>query len=159
MFALFLQITPGLGQSEVFYSWVLILFHAGATTGALLAALLVRVIPYWYLLLFSLITHTVSYILYGMATSGWLIAFSKLLSGLFIGMEKTVTFAYFGESYNDYLAVLEELGRSESKRTRMKDRLFALHSIGVNVGYLVGPGLPALTKFIIDKLQVVLGTY
>ena len=75
-----------------------------------------------------------------MATQGWLIIISKLLSGIFIGMEKTVTFAYFGESYNDYLATLERLGKEESKSARMKDRLFALHSIGVNAGYLLGPG-------------------
>ncbi len=157
-----MQITPGLGQSEVFYSSVLMLFHGGATFGALLAALLVRVTPYWYLLLFSLTIHTLSYVMYGMAASSWIIAVSKFLSGLFIGMEKTVTFAYFGESYSDYLGALEELGREESKRTRMKDRLFALHSIGVNIGFLIGPGLSAVNTASLyrapyDALHIAIG--
>lgn len=81
--------------------------------------------------------HTGSYIIYAVTTSPWLILVSKLFSGVFIGMEMTLAFAYFGESYEDYKAALKELGKKEG---RVKDRLFALHSIGVNVGYLFGPG-------------------
>ena len=135
-----MQLEPGLGESEAFYSWVITVFNVGAVLGSLMGGLLLRWVPYWHLLIASLSLHTLGYILYAMATTGWLVMLSKLLSGVFIGAEMTLALAYFGESNSAYRAALKETGRGEGGANHVKHTLFALHSVGVNVGYVFGPG-------------------
>lgn len=134
------QVEPGLGESEEFYSWVITVFNIGAVLGSLSAGLLLKWMPYWHLLLGSLCLHTLGYILYAIASSGWAIMLSKLMSGVYIGAEMTLALAYFGESSSDYKEAVVKLGKDERKANQMKHRLFALHSVGVNVGYVFGPG-------------------
>ena len=106
-----------------------------------MGGLLLRWVPYWHLVFTSLGLHTLGYILYAVATSGWVVMLSKLLSGVFIGAEMTLALAYFGESNLAYKAAVKELGKGGERRAaRMKHTLFALHSVGVNVGYVFGPG-------------------
>ena len=136
-----MQLEPGLGESEAFYSWVITVFNIGAIVGALSGGLLLKFLPYWHMLLTSLFLHTLGYVLYAVATTGWLIMFSKLLSGVFIGAEMTLALAYFGESNANYREAIKELGKDEKKAIRVKHQLFALHSVGVNVGYIFGPGM------------------
>ena len=135
---------PGLGESEAFYSWVITVFNVGAILGSLSGGLLLKWVPYWHLLLGSLVLHTLGYILYAVASSGWLIMLSKLLSGIFIGAEMTLALAYFGESNSSYKTAIKELGKEDGKATRMKHQLFALHSVGINIGYVFGPGMYAV---------------
>ena len=143
-----LQIEPGLGESEAFYSWVITIFNVGAIIGSLMGGLLLKWVPYWHLVLSSLTLHTVGYILYAVADSGWLVMFSKLLSGVFIGAEMTLALAYFGESNQAYRAAVKGLGeKKEGGACRVKHTLFALHSVGVNVGYVFGPGTLSLSHF------------
>ena len=134
------QLEAGLGESEAFYSWVITVFNVGAIIGSLAGGLLLKWVPYWHLVLGSLCLHTLGYILYAVAAAGWLIMVSKLMSGVFIGAEMTLALAYFGESSNSYRAAIRELGKNERSAARVKHRLFALHSVGANVGYIFGPG-------------------
>ena len=131
----------GLGMSEQFYSWAISVFNIGAVIGALLNGILSKFLPYWYLVLSSLIMHTLGYVLYAIATSGWHIILSKFLSGLFVGAESTLGFAYISESNADYQAAIIELGEDDKKATRVKHTLFALQSLGSNIGYILGPGM------------------
>ena len=130
-----------MGESESFYSWVITIFNVGAIIGSLMGGLLLKWVPYWHLVLSSLGLHTLGYILYAVATSGWLVMLSKLLSGVFIGAEMTLALAYFGESQQAYTAAVKQLGKKEGGAGRVKHTLFALHSVGVNVGYVFGPGM------------------
>lgn len=67
---------------------------------------------------------------------------SKLLSGVFIGAEMTLALSYFGESNSAYKKAVEGKGKKKEKGAgRVKHTLFALHSVGVNVGYVFGPGM------------------
>ena len=111
--------------------------------GSISGGILLKWVPYWHMLLTSLFLHSLGYVLYAVATTGWLIMISKLLSGVFIGAEMTLALAYFGESNAAYRTALKEQGKNENKATRVKHKLFALHSVGVNVGYIFGPGLLA----------------
>ena len=111
----------------------------GGAVGALLSGFLTKLIPYWYLVFASLVVHTVSYVIYAVTWTAWLIIFSKLLSGMFIGSVMTLGFAYFGSSYEDYRAALKALGKKDDKR-RLKDKLFALDTVGINIGFLLGQG-------------------
>ncbi len=140
----FLQIEPGLGQTEAFYSWVITLFNVGALIGGFGTGCLVKFIPYWYLILVSLVLHTVGYIAYAVSTEGWLIMTSKLLSGFFIGAELTLALSYFAETSIDYQAAMKELGKPVESSEAVRNNLFALHNIGVNIGYFLGPGNSAL---------------
>ena len=124
----------------MFYSWVIATFNVGALVGALGTGLATKYIPYWHIILVGLISHTVGYVIYPLATTGWLIIISKFLSGLFVGQELTVALAYFAESSLDYQAAHKALGNSKVKSDTIRNRLFALHNIGVDIGYVLGPG-------------------
>ena len=118
------------------------MFNVGAIIGSLTGGLLLKWVPYWHLVLSSLFLHTLGYILYAVADSGWLVMLSKLLSGVFIGAEMTLALAYFGESNETYREAVRGLGKKkkEGQAPRVKHTLFALHSVGVNIGYVFGPG-------------------
>ena len=132
-----LQIAPGLGQSETFYSWVLTIFNIGVVLGALLAGGLVKLFPYWHVVFFSLLMHSLSYIIYAVSMEIWLIAASKLISGIYIGIIYTISYSYIGESYDNYRTALKQLGKEEG---RIKDMLFGLHAVSLSGGYILGPG-------------------
>ena len=144
-----MQLEPGLGESEAFYSWLITVFNIGAVVGALSTGMLLRCLPYWHMILTSLVLHSLGYIFYAVATAGWLIMLSKLMSGIYIGAQMTLALAYFGESNINYRSAIKQLGRDEKKAIKMKHHLFALQSVGVNVGYIFGPG-----KLCIRKLYV-----
>ena len=135
-----LQIEPGLGESELFYSWVIALFNIGALFGAVGSGLLIKYIPYWHLILLTLLTHTVGYILYAISNQGWVIMISKLLSGVYIGGEMTLALSYFAESSVEYENIMLKLGK-DKKSGSIRRKLFAWHNVGVGVGYFIGPGM------------------
>lgn len=135
----FLQIEPGLGESESFYSGVITLFNIGALIGAIVCGVLVKYIPYWHLILISLMTHTIGYVIYAVTYVGWLIMISKVLSGFFIGAEMALALSYFAESSVEYDLLLQDSGKKTSK-VSLKATLFALHNMGVSIGYIFGPG-------------------
>ena len=112
----------------------------GALIGGFGTGCLVKFIPYWYLVLVSLVLHTVGYVVYAVSNEGWLIMTSKLLSGFFIGAELTLALSYFAESSIDYQAAMKELGKPVESSEVVRNNLFALHNIGVNIGYFLGPG-------------------
>ena len=63
------------------------------------------------------------------------------MSGVYIGAQMTLSLAYFGESNVSYCNAIKQQGKDEKKAKRMKHYLFALQSVGVNVGYIFGPGI------------------
>ena len=65
---------------------------------------------------------------------------SKLLSGYFIGAELTLALSYFAESSIDYQAAMKELGQKIESSETVRNNLFALHNVGINIGYFLGPG-------------------
>ena len=139
----FSQISPGLGQSELFYSWVIAIFNIGALFGAVGTGFLIKYIPYWHLILAILASHTVGYVLYAISYEGWVIMVSKFLSGIFIGGEMTLALSYFAESSTEYRMIWKQMGeKCEAGMVRRK--LFAWHNIGVGIGYILGPGITSI---------------
>ena len=133
---------PGLGESEVFYSSVTAVFNIGAALGAFSSGALIKFIPYWHMILSSLILHTLGYVLYAIATTGWVVMLSKLMSGTFNGAQMTLSLAYISESIAVYDKALKELGEDDDKKaSRIKNRLFAFLSFGSNIGYFLGTGM------------------
>lgn len=134
-----LQIAAGLGQSELFYSWVIAMFNMGALVGAVGSGILVKHVPYWHLVLLVLVLHTIGYVLYAISYDGWVIMISKFLSGTFIGGEMTLALSYFAESSLQYEEILLQLDKKITKGNTRR-RLFAWHNVGVGLGYIIGPG-------------------
>ena len=66
---------------------------------------------------------------------------SKLLSGVYIGGDLTLSLSYFAESSEDYRNTLLELGKKPDDTGTIRRKLFAWHNIGVGVGYILGPGM------------------
>lgn len=131
---------PGLGESELFYSWVIALFNCGALFGAIGTGFLIKYIPYWHLTLLILISHTVGYVLYAISYAGWVIMFSKFLSGVYIGGETTLALSYFAQSSVEYKNIRLQSGEKCDEST-IRRKLFAWHNIGVGIGYILGPGM------------------
>ncbi len=139
----------GLGQTESFYSALISLFNLGALFGAVLCGLLVKCIPYWHLIMISLVAHTIGYVLYAVTYIGWLIMVSKFLSGFFIGAELTLALSYIATSSVEYYSLQSDMdSKSESdvdskkseSSSQLRNMLFSLHNIGINIGYIFGPG-------------------
>ena len=139
----FIQIEAGLGLSEDFYHVAISAFSVGELLGAMTASVVSSRIPLWYNTMAALLCHITGFVVYAMATSGWMIVLARILSGAYIGLQTVILLAYFGVSYHHYLEVLEpeERTKEEGKTTRVKDTLFAFYAFSANIGTLIGPGL------------------
>ena len=137
------QIEAGLGLSESFYHVAISAFSIGEFLGAMTASIISSRVPLGYCAMAALLCHITGFVVYAMATSGWMIIVARVLAGTFIGMQTVLVLTYFGVSYQHYLEVLglEERTKEEGKTTRVKDTLFALYSFSANMGSLIGPGL------------------
>lgn len=90
-----------------------------------------------------LISHTIGYVLYAISNAGWVIMLSKLLSGVYIGGEMTLSLSYFAESSVEYIKISSIMGRDTKAQESgvIRSKLFAWHNIGVGIGYILGPGI------------------
>ena len=137
----FLQIEPGLGLPEEFYAWAIATFSIGEIVGAITTGLLANIIPFWYGVLICLSTHIVAFLVYGLATAGWMIILARFLGGMFVAMQTVISYTYLGVTYEQYLEALGEARKEEEgKTTRVKDTVFALFLIMCPAGTLFGPG-------------------
>jgi len=124
--------------SEEFYSWIITIFNFGALIGAIGTGILIKVFPFWYIIMATLICHIAGYILYALSYEKSIIILSKLLSGVFIGGEMTLSLSYFALSAENYNKLLKEL--RQKQKPDIARGLFGWHNIGVGVGYIIGPG-------------------
>ena len=138
-----LQIETELGLSETFYHIAVSSFFIGEFLGALIAGILSSRIPFWYMAMGALLFHTVGFVIYATAMSGWMVIVARLLTGVFAGLQVVTILTYFGVSYQRYLDVIgtKERKKEEAKTTRVKDQLFAFYMVAGYTGILFGPGL------------------
>lgn len=143
----FVQVESGLGMSESFYSWGITAVNLGQFAGALLAGVLARFLPYTLLILSALLLHTGSYLMYASTSEPQVLILSRLMAGIFEGMEMTLAPAYFSASYNnEYLKALKQLGIEEDKWTKLKDVLYTFHAIAMVIGTALGTGKVAFLQ-------------
>ena len=76
--------------------------------------------PTWYLFLVSTLCHILGYLLYALATSGWMMILARVLAGLHLGSIDTLVFGYYAVSFEKYKENLKTLGKFEKKETKMK---------------------------------------
>jgi len=116
--------------------------YFGAAIGGIISGFLTRSIPYWYLWMISLVSHTVGYVIYCVAYQGWLIMVSRLMSGYFVGAVITLAFNYNTSSSETYTEIKRELGMEvgEKDAYRLRNQLYAFVSIGYSIGLVIGSG-------------------
>lgn len=134
----------GLGKSETFYSTLIAIFNVGATFSGILAGILAKYLPYWYLFTFALFSHIGGFVLYAVSYEGWVILLSKFLSGIFIGLQRTLALSYATSSSVKYVEALQETGEKindpEVAAGKIRDYLFSAQTIGISLGFFLGPG-------------------
>ena len=65
---------------------------------------------------------------------------SKFLSGFFIGAELTLALSYIATSSIEYHSLRSDLESDSYSSSQLRNMLFSLHNIGINIGYIFGPG-------------------
>ena len=135
-----LQIEPGLGETELFYSILVSATNVGAMIGGIVSGFFSRSIPYWYLWAIALIFNTLAFIVHCLSYQGWLIMISRLLSGYFVGAIITLSFSYYTMSSEAYIKVKKELGKAADEKAsfRLRNYLFSTMGIGYSVGFIIG---------------------
>ena len=132
---------PGLQESEAFYSWTLTVLFIGFTISGVVVGILTNWIPYSCLIFSSTLAHVAGYLLYALATNGWMMIISQLLAGTSKGSHTTLAFSYFGTSFEAYADSVKILGKYDEKRTaRVKGYVFSLYSVGITLGQILGAG-------------------
>lgn len=131
----------------MFYSWLIAVFNFGSVFAAILSGFLIKCLPYWHLFSVGLLAHTLGFVLYAVTYEGWLILISKFLSGYFLGVQWALGIAYTTRSSEDYVRALEELGERVEEDTveRVKRYVFSSHTVGVALGFVLGPGQIIIT--------------
>ena len=133
---------PGLEQTETLYSLTYVALFVSHTISAVATGLLFNHIPTWYLFLVSTLCHILGYLLYALATSGWMMILARALAGLHLGAIDTLVFAYYAVSFEKYKENLKTLGKFEKKKeTIMKGYLFSTSAIGYAVGDIIAVGI------------------
>ena len=114
----------------------------GTLIGGFATGFLVRSVPYWYLFLVTLVSHTISYVLYSLSYQGWLMMISRLLSGVSVGAIITLTFGYCTTSSQAYIEVKKDLGKPTDDKSsfRLRNYLFSALSFGQGVGFVIAAG-------------------
>ena len=111
----------------------------------MLVGLTYNAIPTWYLFLFSTLSYTLGYLLYALATSGWMMILARGLAGIQLGATTTLAFTYFGVSFEKFTENAKALGKfDENKFKKLKGYLFGTYGIGTVLGYITGLGKPLL---------------
>ena len=136
------EIEPGLQQSEEFYSLAFTAFFFGHTSSAIANGLLFNLIPTWYLFLAAVTTHTVGYLFYASASSGWMMLVARGLAGVSLGLVTSVSFTYFGVTYERYLENQKILGicSDKNKTEQIKGYIFSTLNNGILLGPPIGLG-------------------
>ena len=138
----FLQdIEPGLEESESFYTLTYTVLFLGHAIGSIVAGFLFNYIPTWYLFLCSTLSLIFGYLLYALASNGWMMILARGLAGIQLGTSTALSFAYFCVSFEKYTENIKLLDKYESKKVaRVKKYLFSTYSIGTFFGRVVGIG-------------------
>ena len=98
--------------------------------------------------------HTISSLLYAIASNGWMMIVSELLSGAYGGIVETVAFAYIdarAASYERAYASKQQYNLRDNerlKKSRIKQKAYAVITFTETISYLAGPGKYSQRRYI-----------
>ena len=140
----FPQVTPGLGQSEEFYSWLISSFNIGALAGSITVAILDRLlVPIWYLWFGCIAAHIIGFVIRGVTYIPALVAVSMFLAGYFSGGHFPIAYIYFARSTVEYEKYLKaECGdkAASGKGTSIRNHLINFIVVAINTGQIIANG-------------------
>jgi len=140
------QVPPGIDQSEFFYSWVVTAYGIGEVTFALVYSGLYNVVPYTCIFLTLIVSYILGYLLYAVASCGWVILVARFLIGVISVLGESAFFVYVAEREVDYeTAYNATRGRMDDvdgrkKQRSLKEKMYVYRAIGAGTAYLIGTG-------------------
>lgn len=136
------QIRPGLGLDETFYAWTVSVYGIGELLFALAFAVAVKVLRVKSVTLFGLLCIIVGSVVYGLASTGWMVIVGRFLQGAFLGGQSTLMRIYLGETSN----IAIEMKGEDPRRSQIKNINFLI-SFGMGTTAIaIGPGTAAHNK-------------
>lgn len=131
---------PGLGETDVFYSWVATSFSLGALVISVIAGQMPKLIGYRVSVTIACLCLSGGGLLYSLATNGWMVLAARFLMGMFDGCAYVFTYSYISEVSCHNVSQLREWRgekaniencdedssrRSYTSKNSFKDKLFA----------------------------------
>ncbi len=138
-----LSIRPGLGESDMFYSWAITTFSVSALLISPIAGVLPRFITYRLSILLFLLVFIAGTLLYAQAVEPWTILVARFLLGIFDGASPILLLSYASRSASIIDARKRDLyikKQQTNKEFCLKDKLFAADLIHKGVIYPVTLG-------------------
>jgi len=142
----FLQVTPGLGGSEFFYSWVVTAYSIGEVTFGFVYAYLFNAVPYTYIFLSLIMSYILGSLLYAVASRGWMIWVARFLVGGGCHTTQAAYFVYVAEREMDYETAYYSLqdhkdDAGKNRKGRMlKEKMYAYCFLVIGASSLLGTG-------------------
>ena len=141
-----LQVLPGLGQSEFFYSWVVNAHSFGEVIFSLVYASLFHVVPYIYIFLSLIMSYMLGSLLYAVASQGWMILVSRFLDGGSSVIAQVAFYVYVAGREVDYETAyyatqdcMDDAVRSNKQR-KLKEKMYAYRALAIGTAELIGTG-------------------
>lgn len=137
------SIRPGLGESDMFYSWAITIFSVSALVISPIAGVLPRFITYRLSILLFLLVFIVGSLLYAQAVEPWMILVARFLLGIFDGASPILLLSYASRSASIIVdARKNDLKEQETnKKFCLKDKLFAADLIHKGIIFPVTLGM------------------
>ena len=140
----FPQVTPGLGQSEEFYSWLISSFNIGALAGSITVAILDRLlVPIWYLWFGCIAAHIIGFVIRGVTYIPALVTVSMFLAGYFSGGHYPMVYIYLARSTAEYEKYLKaECGdkAASGKGKAIRNHLINSIVVAINAAQVIANG-------------------
>ncbi len=146
-----------MGESETFYSWLIVAFNISSLFASLAIAVLEKLrIPNWYLLLGIFLAHTIGFLTRALSYQPALIVMSSFLVGLLSGGHYATSFTYIAKSTLKYeeMLIAESGDQARGKGACIRNRCFSSVVIFGAIGQIVGNGnVPSLIlRWAIDNI-------
>lgn len=128
---LFLQGSPGLGESETMYAIASGIYNGGGIVGALIAPILLLNFKYRTVIAIAPVIQIFGSTLYGLSTNGWMVIAGRFLLGTSDALVITSVMSYYTASTRNQPDI------------RLKKRLMIAYSVVISVSYVPFTGKEA----------------
>lgn len=128
---LFLQGSPGLGESETMYAIASGIYNGGGIVGALIAPILLLNFKYRTVIAIAPVIQIFGSTLYGLSTNGWMVIAGRFLLGTSDALVITSVMSYYTASTRNQPDI------------RLKKRLMIAYSVVISVAYVPFTGKEA----------------
>ena len=109
-----MQIVPGFGKSEVFYTWAVTMYSVGEVVGAFSAPPLSKHVPYRLSFAIGALASLVAFLFYSLAPSIWFVLVARFFVGVNNGLLVPLVLTYLIETSTDVYQRQLELEKEQT---------------------------------------------